>query len=302
MEHVLTTIYTAAEVAAIPLFQSSAARRMLMPQDADEHGRLIADTVAAAWTANHGAAGLDVVVGTVAAMAFLPVLDPEAGSLAGAVAGLRPGDLCQLLDRVWQQMYWALPAHVERMRPLRSWLDAPEAWQAAGALLTAQTCIRTGLLEFTGDRERAVGCDLLGRLMQQLRGRADKDAVGAFHTPRGAAVLMAEILEVGSADGIIMEPAAGSGALWRAVAADLQFRGQDPAEKTWVGVEIDALSAAVLVANSVIWRLGSRVLVARADAIREPDSGVAAALAEHRAAYARRAALLDAAHTAASAG
>ncbi|RKE02996.1 N-6 DNA methylase [Streptomyces sp. TLI_171] len=262
-----------------------------MPQNADDHARLIADTVSAVWTADHGAAGLDVVVGTVAAMAFLPVLDTDAGSLAGTVACLDPGDLCELLDRAWQQLYWLLPAHVERMRPLRRWLDAPEEWQAAGARLAAQTCIRTGLLEFAGDRERALGSDLLGRLMQQLRGRADKGAVGAFHTPRGAAVLMAEILAVDSADGVVMEPAAGSGALWRAVAADLLFRGQDPAEKTWIGVEIDALSAAVLVANSVIWRLGPDVLVARADAIREPDSGVGAALAHRAAAYARRDAL-----------
>ncbi|SEM79685.1 N-6 DNA methylase [Streptacidiphilus jiangxiensis] len=298
----MSALYTPAEVSAIPLFQSPAARRMQMPQEAEDHARLIAGTVAAVWTAGHGGAGLDVVLGTVAAVAFLPLLDPDAGASAAAVASLEPSDLCQLLDSVWQRLYWELPAHVELMRPLRRWLDAPEDWQAGGALLAVQTCIRTGLLEFAGDSDRALSSDLLGRLMQQLRGRADKGSTGAFHMPRGAAVLMAEILQVDTADLIVMEPAAGSGALWRAAAADLRRRGQSPGEKTWLGVEVDPLSAAVLVANAVLWRLGPNVVVARADAIRQPDSGVGAALEQRARAYARRDALFAAVNAAAVPG
>jgi hypothetical protein len=227
-------------------------------------------------------------------MAVLSVLDSEAGSLARVLASLEPGALCEVLDRTWQRLYWALPAHVELMRPLRRWLDDPEEWQAHGALLAAQTCIRTGLLEFSGDPERVLEADLLGRLMQQLRGRAEKGSTGAFHTPRGAAVLLAEVLQVDTADVVVMEPAAGSGALWRATAADLRRRGQDPAEKTWVAVEIDPMSAAVLVANTVLWGLGPNVVVARADAIRNADSGVGVALRQREQAYARRDALLAA--------
>ncbi|MFB8290157.1 N-6 DNA methylase [Kitasatospora purpeofusca] len=284
----------AAEVARLPLFQSARARRLLIPEDGAEHARKIADSVRDAWLATTGGAGIEVAIGAVAITAVLPVLDPAAGALAGQVAALSPEALTELLDRAWQQLWWTRPAIVEQARPLRAWIDAPRPWQQHGALVVVQTCIRTGLLELAGDHERALSGDILGRLLQQLRGHTDKQSRGEFHTPAAVTTLMAEILDVGGApaDQVIGEPAAGSGAMWRAAARHMLAEGQDPAGKSWVGVELDPLAAAVLAANSVIWRLGSDVLIAAANALATPDSGLERAAAEHSEAVGRRDALL----------
>ncbi|MFE4512580.1 N-6 DNA methylase [Kitasatospora sp. NPDC056783] len=283
-----------AEVARLPLFQSARARRMLMPEDGADHARTIADTVRDAWLTTNGGAGIEVAIGTTAILAILPVIDPDAAALAGRIAALSPATVTELLDRAWQRLWWQQPDIVDRARPLRAWLDAPQAWQQHGALVAAQTCIRTGLLELASDHERAVSGDVLGRLLQQLRGHADKQSRGEFHTPAGVTDFMAEVFDVAGTvtDWSIGEPAAGSGAMWRAIARHMVTAGEDPAKKCWIGAEIDPLAAAVLAANSVIWRLGPDVLIAAADALATRDSGLGRAAEERAASFARRDAAL----------
>ncbi|KUN57574.1 hypothetical protein AQJ46_46770 [Streptomyces canus] len=269
------------EVSWLP---SAHARKAFLPE-ADEHARRIIDTVVAVWPS---ASGLEIPLGTVATVALLPHADPGAPEAARLIASLRPAQLVTTMRHMWTHLWFRHPFLVERAGLLHLWLDSVSDQTAAEVTELVHLLFRDGLLELGADPDRRLATDLLGRLMQRLRGRESKSARGAFHTPDVIVDFGADMLNVGApGDQQIGEPAAGSGNMWRAQAAHLRWQGKDPAAREWVGVEIDPLSAAVLAANSLLWGLGDGVLIACADALTR-DSGLAQAREERDRAIARR--------------
>ncbi|MGA5442490.1 N-6 DNA methylase [Streptomyces griseoincarnatus] len=269
------------EVSWLP---SAHARRAFLPE-AGEHARRIIDTVVAVWPS---ASGLEIPLGTVATIALLPHADPAAPEMARLLASLRPADLITVMRDTWTHLWFRHPFLVERAGLLHLWLDSASGQRAAEVTELTHLMFRDGLLEYGADPDRRVATDLLGRLMQKLRGREDKSRRGAFHTPDVIVNFAADMLNVGApGDDQIGEVAAGSGNTWRAQAARLRWLGKDPAAYEWIGVEIDPLSAAVLAANSLLWGLGDNVLIACADALTH-DSGLPQAHEERARALARR--------------
>ncbi|ATM24719.1 hypothetical protein SMD44_p10220 (plasmid) [Streptomyces alboflavus] len=264
---------------------SARARRAFLPEDPQEHARRLISTVVALWPSG---SALEVPLGTTAALALLPAVDAEAPEHAHDLAALSPADLVRVLRQMWAQLWLEQPYLVERAHVLWRWLADPPRQTAVSVTDLTHHLLRAGLLEYGADPERYLATDLLGRLMQQLSSRGEKDSRGAFHTPDVVTDHMVEYFADDLPAGTVFgEAAAGSGAMWRAQARLLHRTGRDPAQFRWVGAEIDPLAAAVLGANSVLWRLGSDVLIACSDALAG-DSGLAQAQRERAAATAHR--------------
>ncbi|MET7607336.1 N-6 DNA methylase [Streptomyces avermitilis] len=264
---------------------SAHARRAFLPEDPQEHTRRLIGTVTALWPSG---SSLEVPLGTTAALALLPLADAESPELAHAIATLEPAGLVAVLRQMWAHLWLSQPYLVERAHLLWRWLADPSQ-QTAGTLTElTHHLFKGGVLEFGADPERYLATDLLGRLLQQLSNRGEKSGRGAFHTPDVVTDHMVEYFADDLPPGtVIGEAAAGSGAMWRAQARLLHDTGRDPAQYRWVAAEIDPLTVAVLGANSLLWRLGSDVLIACADALAG-DSGMAQAQLERAGATARR--------------
>ncbi|MFJ8752265.1 N-6 DNA methylase [Streptomyces sp. NPDC102441] len=263
---------------------SARARRAFLPDPQDQAQRLIS-SVTALWPSG---SSLEVPLGTTATLALLPLADPASPELAHDVAALEPSDLMVVLRHTWAHLWLSQPYLVERAQLLWRWLADPPPQTAEAVTELTHHLFRGGILEFGTDPGRYLSTDLLGRLMQQLNSRGEKSRRGAFHTPDVVTDHMVEYLAGDLEPGtVIGEPAAGSGAIWRAQARLLHVTSRDPAVYRWIAAEVDPLAAAVLGANSLLFRLGPDVLIACADALAG-DSGLAQAQRERDSAMARR--------------
>ncbi|MFI1258988.1 N-6 DNA methylase [Streptomyces netropsis] len=257
---------------------SAHARRAFLPEDPQEHSRRISDLVTAFWPSG---AAVEVPLGTVATVALLPLSDSQAPVLARTIAELPPGGLIELMRATWAELWIRHPYLTECASLLYRWLGTASDETAQQVTELTHLLLRAGVVEHGADPGRYLKADLFGRLLQQLTARSEKGRRGAFHTPDFVCDFMSEVLSGLSEGESIGELAAGSGAMWRAAAAQLRWEGKDPASLPWVGVEIDPLAAATLAANSLLWRLGDDVLVACADGLSR-DSGLGQAR-QHRA-------------------
>ncbi|MER5988009.1 hypothetical protein [Streptomyces sp. NPDC001787] len=263
---------------------SAHARRAFLPEPQDQAQRLIS-SVTALWPSG---SSLEVPLGTTATLALLPLADPTSPELAHDVAVLEPSDLMVVLRHLWGHLWLSRPYLVERAQLLWRWLADPSPQTAEAVTELTHHLFRGGILEFGADPRRYLATDLLGRLMQQLNSRGEKSRRGAFHTPDVVTDHMVEYFTDDLAPGTVLgEPAAGSGAIWRAQARLLHDTSRDPAVYRWIAAEVDPLAAAVLGANALLWRLGPDVLIACADALAG-DSGLAQAQRERDSATARR--------------
>ncbi|MEU2514484.1 N-6 DNA methylase [Streptomyces syringium] len=268
---------------------SAHARRAFLPEDPQEHSRRVADLVTAFWPSG---AAIEVPLGTVATVVLLPLADSQAPTLARTIAELPPGGLIELMRATWAELWVRHPYLTECAGLLYRWLSTACDETAQQVTELTHHLLRAGVMEHGADPGRYLKADLLGRLLQQLTARREKGRHGAFHTPDFVCDFMSEVLSDLAEGESTGELAAGSGAMWRAAAAQLRRQGKDPATFPWVGVEIDPLAAAALAANSLLWRLGDDVLIACADGLSR-DSGLGQAH-EHRArATARRNALKE---------
>ncbi|MCM2430926.1 N-6 DNA methylase [Streptomyces sp. RKAG337] len=261
------------------------ARRAFLHEDPEHQARQITDIASAAWPSG---ASVEVPLGALAAVALLPLADPDAPDLAQSIAALRPDDLMIVLRGTWAELWGTHPYLVERAHLLYRWLADVPPDTAESVTELVHLALRAGLLEFGADPDRRLATDLLGRLLQRLTSRANKAGRGAFHTPSAVCDLISEIV---GREQIIGEVAAGSGAMWRAEARLMRRDGLDPARFTWVGAEIDPLAVGVLAANAMLWRLGDDVLIACADSLAG-DSGLAHAGHERHSATAHRDAVI----------
>jgi len=114
-----------------------------------------------------------------------------------------------------------------------------------------------------------------------------------FFTPPDVAELMVRMSDVEDMTSV-MDPAMGTGGMFRAAAAVMREAGRDPRTVQWVGCDIDEIAVACATVNSMLWGLGVDILflagnaltedwVAIARAQRDELRGIAADMERYRA-------------------
>ncbi|WND40641.1 N-6 DNA methylase (plasmid) [Streptomyces sp. BB1-1-1] len=256
-------------------------------------GSVLGEAVAEAW---HSAGGsrLDIPAGVVAALALWPQKSPgaeAADTIAAYIAAQPPRVLVRgLADSA--NFYWGLrPDLWTAARPLFDWTrEDLHDTHLAGVRAVARAALRHGVLQHTGDTDPAERSrtDLMSWVITSLRHHHSRRSLGEYHTPPDISDLMANVLAEGSIGKRprqrgewALEPAAGTGGLFRSAAQDLRRDGEDPAERGWVMLELDPLAAAGAAVNTLVWELGPRAFVGCGDVLAQPD------LAEETLAQAR---------------
>lgn len=243
----------------------------------------IAESVSGAWHRSHCSDQLDIAVGTVAALAINPLKETIGhGSLAARFRQLDNAGTADALREIWGRRWLSDPYLVQVALPLHGWLEedpSDETLRAVRGVIDA--ALRAGLLDLVGhvDPARRSSEDVLGTILTHMRSVGARKGLGEYHTPPDVADLIAQLAnerlpEPGQS---IAEPCAGSGGLIRAAAQNIRRLGGDPADYQWVMGDIDSLAVACAASNAIIWGLGRRVLVYRADALAEPDAPMRAA-------------------------
>ncbi|MDR3080736.1 MAG: N-6 DNA methylase, partial [Streptomyces sp.] len=189
--------------------------------------------------------------------------------------------------------YWRLrPDLWTTARPLFDWTrEALHDTHLAGVQAVTRTALRHGILQHTGDTDPAQRSrtDLMSWVITSLRHHHSRRSLGEYHTPPDISDLITAMLaNNGNAEERphqrgewALEPAAGTGGLFRSAAQELRLHGENPAACGWVMLELDPLAAAGAAVNALVWELGPRAVVGRGDVLAQPD------LAEETLAQAR---------------
>jgi hypothetical protein len=117
-----------------------------------------------------------------------------------------------------------------------------------------------------GDRRQEV--DLLGTVLTMLRPPSALKGRGQFYALASLTRLMALMSDV---DGMqrVLDPAMGTGGMFRAVAEVMREKGRTPATAQWLVCDIDELAVACTTVNSMIWNLGEDIAFCVAGALVE---------------------------------
>ncbi|WP_327740574.1 N-6 DNA methylase (plasmid) [Streptomyces nojiriensis] len=257
-------------------------------------GSVLGEAVADAWYAA-GGSRLDIPAGVVAAIALWPQKSPgavAADTIAAYMAAQPPRVLVRgLAESV--NYYWDLrPDLWTTARPLFDWTrEDLHDTHLAGVQAVTRAALRHGVLQHTGDTDPAERSriDLMSWVITSLRHHHSRRSLGEYHTPPDISALIAAMLaNDDSTEGRphqrgewALEPAAGTGGLFRSAAQELRRDGEDPAKRGWVMLELDPLAAAGAAVNALVWELGPRAVVGRGDVLAQPD------LAEETLAQAR---------------
>ncbi|MFF2650410.1 N-6 DNA methylase [Streptomyces sp. NPDC058045] len=275
------------------------ARRYAAQSDPREHARKIADSVLTAWFQSFGGSSIDVPLGTVAGLSLLRNLP----GLADWVLNLTPEQLPQLLKEIYLGYWINRPDLINRAIRLHDWAwnPEPDKQQLRAVHAVTRAAINTGLLDLTGhdDIWRRSEADVLSPLLTGLRHKSDKKWRGEYHTPSSVADLMANMTidkDFAKPGMSFLEPAVGSGTMFRSVAVRLRDLGLDPHDFHWYGNDIDALSAGCAAINAIIWDLGPRCLIGCADSLA-PEDDCAKTRAEALEAFKERDRYVGAAHS-----
>jgi hypothetical protein len=255
--------------------------------DPPQHACEVAEAVAKAWRQAYVSSQLEVPLGVVAGLSLLAVDDPDGPDLADQILELSPTALRDYLRDLWLVFCASRPELAPRSQPLWAWLDDPADHTLNGAKAVATAALRTGLLQLTGITIRRHEVDLLGLLLQDMRGRGDRRTRGQFYTPGGVSLLAARVLGPPRPDEDVLEPCAGTGSMVRAAAEAMRENGDDPARVTWVLNDIDHLAVACLAVNTHLWGLGRQVLPCAGDALDPRDDWIGRAQNERLAAFTR---------------
>ncbi|MEU9254551.1 N-6 DNA methylase [Streptomyces sp. NPDC048270] len=174
--------------------------------------------------------------------------------------------------------HWARqPDLAPVMTPLFAWMVERNVEELARSVrLVADACLREGILDMTGssDPEERSHVDVLSWVLMELRSPGARRRLGEYHTPPHMCELVGNLASGGSLPPpgeIILEPTGGTGGVFRATAQHVRAQGGDPADYEWWLVEIDPLAAAAAAANSIVWGLGRRVVIACGDIVRDPQ-------------------------------
>ncbi|WP_435159681.1 N-6 DNA methylase [Amycolatopsis sacchari] len=222
----------------------------------------VAEAVAGEWYGADSSGRLDVPFGVVATLALvnLPVSDHD---VAGQLRALGQRDFACWARGVWRSVLNARPDLVHLVYPLMGWLfDAGEAVEAT-AKSVADAALAAGQLDVTGTLER-FDVDLLGIVLTALKAGGATKARAQIYTPTDVADAVAALqfadaeIRFGQS---VCDPAVGTGGLFRAAAKILLSRGFDPGDLVWMGCDVDELAIAGAAVNSLLWGLGTDVLL-----------------------------------------
>jgi hypothetical protein len=236
--------------------------------NAEKHADKIADAVRTAWFAVHGSGRIDIPVCVVATLAAAPEKGPDNMDVTDMMLGWQSDEFMAYAKNIWTAVIRRRPDTAHLLYPLVSWLfDEPDVELQSHAHRAAQAALRAGQVDLTGgDRRREV--DLLGTVLTMLRPPSALKGRGQFYTPASLTRLMALMSDV---DGIqrVLDPAMGTGGMFRAVAEVMREKGRTPATAQWLGCDIDELAVACATVNSMIWNLGEDIVFCVADALVE---------------------------------
>ncbi|MCM3883155.1 N-6 DNA methylase [Frankia sp. R82] len=235
--------------------------------------RSLADAVARAWHSTRNSASPEIALSTVAALALVAPPIGQISATAVLIAGLDTDQFREFLRRYWTIFVRARPDLLPAAWPLVApWLGDNPADDATvdAARRVARVALDAGQLHLTGTLRRR-DADVFGPLLVELRADGARLAAGQFYTPGPLADTLATVLltnEIAPGQSVI-DPALGTGGLFRAAAQALRARGLDPAGVLWVGGDIDAVAVACAAVNAVLWELGPQVVLGVGDTLAE---------------------------------
>lgn len=248
-------------------------RRAMAPENGRDHAHAIAEAAHGWWTTNRGGSSdRAVAVGTLAALALAAPSRTDGPDYGPLLLPLNDAQLVDTLRAIWNSFWTCDPDLTAAARPLHDWLAHPTDNDFRGLADYARVLVRAGLLEYCSDTTRAETDDVLGLLITRMRRYSERQSTGEFFTPAivtntADAILLSTDRKPGD---LILEPAAGTGAMARAAAAAMRFFGSDPVAYHWWLNDIDPLNSACCVVNAQLWRLGRQVTVSCGDALHHP--------------------------------
>ncbi|MEU8919557.1 N-6 DNA methylase [Kitasatospora sp. NPDC048545] len=243
----------------------------------------IAEAVVDAWHRNHGGGQMNIPVGVIAALSLWPLKGPDAPLQADYILGLEARDLVQLLRECWAYWWMRRPDLVHRAAPIARWTEEDLSdHQLTCIKAVARAAITNGLLTLTGSSDPGdlTEFDLMSWVITGLRHGADRKWLGEFHTPPEVCDLMARV-QLGDCSDVgpgfsVLEPAAGTGGMIRAMAQTMREHRIDPATCRWHLVELDPIAAAGAAVNMMLWGMGMRTTVWCGNSLAPVDTAVLA--------------------------
>ncbi|ONH34195.1 MULTISPECIES: N-6 DNA methylase [Protofrankia] len=251
------------------------------PETAPPDLMTLVEAIARAWHRAHRSAPPEIPLSTVAALALLAPPPGQLTETADLIRGLDSERFRRFLRSQWSIFVRVRPDLLAAAWPLvRPWLGAEPLDTATvdAARQVAHAALDAGQLQLTGTARRR-DIDLFGPLLVELRADGARLASGQFYTPADIADTLAAVVMHSAAPGnSVMDPAVGTGGLFRAAAQMLRAHGTDPASLLWFGGDVDELAIACAAVNAVLWELGRHVVLAVGDSLT--DNWQDAALAQ----------------------
>ncbi|ABW11994.1 hypothetical protein Franean1_2564 [Parafrankia sp. EAN1pec] len=243
----------------------------------------LAEAVAHAWHRANRPDPPQIPLSTVAALALITPPPGQLSATANLIAALDTEQFYGMVRLQWTIFARARPDLLPAAWPLlQPWLgtDRPDDATIAAARRVAHAALDAGQLHLTGTLRRR-DADVFGPLLVALRADGARVAAGQFYTPGPIADILAAGLMTGAQPGQpVIDPAVGTGGLFRAAAQALRAGGIDPAGMVWIGGDIDAAAVACAAVNAVLWELGPTVVLGVGDTLT--DSWQTAAIAQRR--------------------
>lgn len=248
----------------------------------EERALRVGEACDAAWAAAHADTRLNVPLAVVAALSVVRQRDADGPDLAEQFRAMDPDELISVLRGIWRQFVRGRPDLFPVIHPLVGPLfeEVPDKVKA-GAFDVTHAALNAGILELTGTDDR-FEVDTLGIVWTSMLPAASRRVDAKFYTPGDVGELMARLVGLPAPGESVMEPACGTGGLFRAAAWEMRLAKLDPATVTWVGTDVDELAVAYAAVNAVNWGLGRNVILAVADVLRDPVEPINRAIAMRR--------------------
>ncbi|MFD6094772.1 N-6 DNA methylase [Nocardiopsis flavescens] len=230
----------------------------------------LAEKVTEAWFSGNVPGRIELPLSALAATAFLGP-DPEhAYSAAKEIEAWDADHTVEFMRQKWRHFGLARPDLINPASPflLAWWGEKPISEKEKKAVHeVVQAAVKSGIFLLTLEECR-YDVDLFGITLTMLKAGGATRAGAAYYTPSHIADVMANVIGLGDGESI-NDPASGTGGLFRAAAALMRAQGRNPHDVEWVANDIDELAIACLAANSIIWDLGYKVVLAVGDTLTE---------------------------------